>query len=78
MHHHHIKTHGMTKKNTICVHRNLNQLEDAISAKKPLAGIVEVNQSNGKTAFEFRTVCHTSPEVMNVVCMSHLSHHLQK
>ena len=47
---------GMAKKKTIYVYRNEKQVDEAISAKKPLAGIVEVTKSNGKTAFEFQIV----------------------
>ena len=50
------ETLGMSKKKTIYVYRNENQLNEAISRKKPLAGFVEVTKSNGKTAFEFQTV----------------------
>ena len=47
---------GMTKKRTIYVYRNERQLDEAIKEKKPLAGIVEVTQVDGKTAFEFQLV----------------------
>lgn len=48
--------HGMTKKKTIYVYRNEQRLNEAIAAKKPIAGIVEVKEVDGKTAFEFHTV----------------------
>lgn len=53
--------YGMTKSKTIYVYRNENQLNDAIVAKKPLAGIVEVKVlGDGKTAFEFYAL-HRKP-----------------
>ena len=49
---------GMTKKRTIYIYRNERQMNEAISVKKPLAGIVEVakNTGTGKTAFKFKLV----------------------
>ena len=47
---------GMTKKKTIYVYPKQSQLQEALLQKKPIAGYVEVNQSEGKTAFEFRVV----------------------
>ena len=47
---------GMTKTRTIYVYRNERQLDEAIKEKKPLAGIVEVTQLDGKTAFEFELI----------------------
>ena len=50
------ETIGMSKKKTLYIYRNENQLDEAISAKKPLAGIVEVSKRDGKTVFEFELV----------------------
>ena len=51
------ETVGMTKKRTIFVYRNEQQMNEAINAYKPLAGIVEVSTTaTGKTGFEFRMV----------------------
>ena len=47
---------GMTKKKTIYVYRNKNHLQEAFSKKKPIAGYVEVSQSDGETSFEFQAV----------------------
>ena len=49
---------GMTKKRTIYIYRNERQMNEAITAKKPLAGIVEVTKdtNTGKTAFKFKLV----------------------
>ena len=51
---------GMTKKKTIFVYRNKGKLQEAFSKKKPIAGYVEVSQSDGKTSFEFHAV-HRKP-----------------
>ena len=50
------ETIGMTKKRTIYVCRNEKALKEAISDKKPLAGMVQVVKSNGRTVFEFEVV----------------------
>lgn len=51
------EAHGMTKNKTIYVYRNEKHLNECIRAKKPLAGMVEVNVADdGETAFEFYVV----------------------
>lgn len=52
------EVHGMTKTKTIYVYRNENQLKDCISNKRPLAGIVEVNNNleTGEAVFQFNAV----------------------
>ena len=50
------ETYGMTKKRTIYIYRNERELNAAVAAVKPLAGIVEVKKVAGETAFEFQTV----------------------
>ena len=51
------ETLGMTKKRTIYVYRKKEQLLEAYSKKKPIAGYVEVSQGDGgESVFEFRAV----------------------
>lgn len=51
------EAHGMTKTKAFYIYQNENQLNESLSSKKPIAGIVEVNTSaGGGTTFEFQVI----------------------